>query len=604
MRRLVVAVVGFAVIVSGDDLTVSNCTTDDVYHIENMDLPTMSTCITTTHPDDWGLCLPNVDVGQNCSDEIGARITDHISECATPCTVSDSLDCRVCLGVMITKQFMVSFPNVTYGMCGSVNDRDSIMAANWSAVLQAGDMTDLPQVAGLSDSCDYCFGWYTSELLNEAYCEFPCLTLDSQACYDCKNIGIVHALAYCNWAVSDVACSGDDFNALTFMDVGTVQDCMENQSGDGLVHCLGDGGSLNISLDCSVGLDGTINEDVDEWCEDHCADMESFDCYNCRGAIAAQVVFSYAPPGDGNCGSDADKSAISDANMTDVFACGTDAPNTGASCLADVANVSTECNWCLTSRTATSLDQCAVHCVDESSVDCLQCVSIGMMNAAAYCNTFGVLPEVICTVTDYKELSNMNAGAVTTCLEENEDDFQLCLGDVDTVNMTDGCTVPLQTHIEDAWGTTCSEESVCANDILTAYCMNCRGAVMVQEVFAHAPNASGVCGSSDNLALMADVDMTAVIACGSEQAFTGATCLAFQAGASPRCRDCLEEGTLRAIGQCKAHCLVDETGPDCISCVNVGLMSAAAHCNMSGSVGMVGLSLISFAAILSLVFLA
>ena len=129
---------------------------------------------------------------------------------------------------------------------------------------------------------------------------------------------------------------------------------------------------------------------------------------------------------------------------------------------------------------------------------------------------------------------------------------------------------------------------------------------MVQEVFEHAPNGTGACGGSVDRAAMADVDMTAVIACGSEQSSTGATCLAFQAEASEECRVCLEERTERAMRQCKPHCADNQTGLDCMECVNIGLMSAAAHCNahMSAAAGMMGLPLVSLAALISLLLIA
>ena len=606
--RTFISIAGLAM-VAGDD---PNCVWEDYgYGFSELAFYEVAECLSANSTaDNWDSCLNDQPVSETCGVYWSGLVADAASVCSTPCASINSTDCRTCNGVVALQQIAELVPNTSYAMCGSDYDRAQMIDASWSDVAAAENMTEwFLSVANFSDTCNYCLAEDIAWILEGENCGGLCTdNTTSPDCLNCVTAYMVDNLAWCSVYTWGEGCELTEMESLEMMDPAAVKTCMEGVvKGDGLVHCLTDVNSVNISLNCATSIVGDIDYEIYDFCDAHCTDNTSVECYNCKGSIMAQKTFGYESPDvNGSCGSEEDLNLLYDAltsNDTireEVFTCGASAPYLGAMCLGIVAQVSTECNSCLTARSLHARQQCSDHCSDATSVDCLECVNIGLMAAAAYCN---VNAMATCTTNDYKELSQINAGELATCMEDNEGDLQLCLSEVDHANMTDGCSGPMQSQIDDAMAT-CSDDPVCASDIPTAYCLNCRGAVMVQKIFANAPEESGVCGTSDNRELIASVAMEAVIACGSEQAYTGATCLAFQAGASPLCRDCLEEGTVRAIGQCKAHCLVNETGPDCINCVNLGLMSAAAYCSMSGSAGMAGsLSLISLAALLALALL-
>ena len=607
--RSFISIAGLAM-VAGDD---PNCVWEDYeYGFAGLDVYEVSECVSANSTtDDWNSCLGDQSVSEICGVYWAGLVADAAaSACSTPCESINSTDCRTCNGVVALQQISGQVPNTPYAMCGDDYDRAQMIYASWSDVAAAENMTDwFLSVANFSDTCNYCLAGEIEWIFDNDYCADFCIdNTTSPECLNCVTVYMVESLAWCSVHTWDEGCEVEEMRSLESMDPGAVKTCIEGvEKGDGLVHCLTDVDSVDISLNCATSIVGDIDYGIFDFCDAHCTDNTSVECYNCKGSIIAHRTFAYDSENvNGSCVSEDDRSLLNAALVDNdtireaVFTCGESTPYVGAICLGTVAQVSAGCDACLTSRSLYASQQCSAHCSDSTSVDCLECVNIGLMAVAAYCNA-NVLPT--CTTNDYKELSQIDAGDLATCIEDSEGDIHYCLSVVDNANITDGCIGPLLSQIDDAMAT-CTDDPVCEYDIPSAYCINCRGAVMVQKIFANVPEDGALCGTSDNLDLMAGVAVEAVIACGSEQAYTGATCLAFQAGATPLCRDCLEEGTMRAIGQCKAYCLVNETGPDCISCVNLGLMSAAAYCSMSSSAAMAGgLSLISLASLLALALL-
>ena len=384
-------------------------------------------------------------------------------------------------------------------------------------------------------------------------------------------------------------CSVHDYNGVALMNLTAMAQCFTIDHPGQWYECI-DSLQLAISLDCA----GTIGDDVGamelDLCYDRCfGHPANTDCRLCIGVVSARAFMLHAPTMTGPCGGEGDRERISGVCETQIINA------SDIHSLPAVADVSDSCSSCLSSHAVNCASMCEVR-----DAACLDCETIDFVSAIAYCNAGVVLPVVNCSIADYTGLDKMNPAVVTTCVEAAEGDgFIECFGNPDTVNMNSGCSIGLDAHMSYRIVDLC-EDTVCASKSISAHCLNCQGSVIVQEIFEHAPNGTGACGGTDNLAAIAAVDMQAVIACGADQAITGATCLAFQAEASKLCINCLDERTKRAIEQCKPHCADDQSGPNCMSCINIGLMSAAAHCNahMSGSVGFMNVSLLSLVAII------
>ena len=389
-------------------------------------------------------------------------------------------------------------------------------------------------------------------------------------------------------------CTEGDYDAIAAMNVTAMAQCFIVDQPGQWQDCLNQ--NLDITCDCAQNIGDSAGNSEFTNCFGLCFEQaEHLDCRACIAAADAQQVSLLAPTMEGSCGSSGDRELFANANISDI------ANHTHILLMPSLIGVSDGCASCLAAR--------AVNCVSSCDVrdpTCLDCENVDFVSAMAYCNNNVWLPEPDCTVADHTGLDRMNPANVKTCIEAAEGDgFVECFGNPDTVNMNANCSIGLDAHIDYRIGEVCNT-TICTEDNLSADCINCHGAIMVQEVFEHAPNGTGACGGSDDRTAITDVDMEAVIACGSEQASTGATCLAFQAEASEECRVCLEDRTERAMRQCKPHCADDAVGPDCMECVNIGLMSAAAHCNvhMSAAAGMMGLPLVSLAALISLLLIA
>ena len=257
----------------------------------------------------------------------------------------------------------------------------------------------------------------------------------------------------------------------------------------------------------------------------------------------------------------AEKSAIESADFADIVTDGDIASFT------DHAELSDSCSACFTARATIISEQtgCFVAC-EAPDRECADCHNVVFVAAIAFCNSQDPLPDVNCAVTDYGGLDLVNPATVKTCMEnvEEGDGFVECLGNGTAADLSDSCAVGLDAHIDFRIGEVCNA-TICTEENLSADCLNCHGAIMVQEIFENAPVGTGACGGDDDRLAMGNVDMTAVIACGSEEASTGATCLAFQAEASKICRSCLEAGTDRAMKQCGPHCADDVSSLDCMS---------------------------------------
>ena len=414
-------------------------------------------------------------------------------------------------------------------------------------------------------------------------------------------------------AIPTQNCTLDDYQNEIGWDISipSVAECLSaTETADDWTTCFAD---QPVSESCADDL-GTLIADADTVCNSPCESINSTDCRICQGVVAMQQIAVLVPDTPyGMCGSESDRNAIMDADWSTV------AEGDSVFDLIAVANVSELCGLCMTAwnatrpntniwnQTALDSDYCGPVCTDDAgSADCLNCLNVWWVSSLAYCSV--TTWTGTCKDSDYASLAEMNPSTVKVCLEENaenEDALFHCLTDGTSVNLTQDCAAKLDGEFDYLIDEVC-DTTICTEDNLSADCINCHGAVMVQDIFENAPEATGACGGSDDRDAMANVDMVAVIACGSEQASTGATCLGFQAEVSEICQMCLEEGTERAMKQCEPHCAPDAVGLDCMECVNYGLMSAAAYCNAhSGVAGMMGsLSLVSFVAIISFVLSA
>ena len=597
------------------------CSDSDYAGLERMNPGAVATCLEDNPGDGFVTCFDDaalVNMTEDCSIDLDGRIDQYIKhECNYTSCVNDSerVDCYNCMGAGMVQQVFTYAPEGS-GACSGEGDRASIAALDLALALDGCDQAYqggmcVATGAEVTEDCYSCMEYHTDWAFRRCSDAGHCDCSDdwSTDCLACVNVGLIGAAAHCNeepWIAQPV-CSDSDYHGLERMKAGSVKSCLEDNPGDGFVTCFDDSTLVNMTADCSIDLDGKIDEYVRHECNyTSCADdSESVECYNCMGAAMVQQVVKYAPEGNGSCGGD-EGSSISELDLALALE-GCSDPYSAAECIYNYVGASDDCQLCIEEQTARGVRQCKHHCSgNPTGPDCLECANIGLMRAVAHCNFLPYIAPPTCTADDYAGLDQMDAGAVALCLETVEvvDPFVDCFGIPDLVNMTEECSFGLHDHIQAGIEDEC-DTTICPLDdeatSLSADCLNCRGAVMVQETFEHAPEGTGACGDLDNRQAIADVDMDAVIACGKEMASTGATCLAFQAQASELCRECLELRTQRAMEQCTRHCGEDASGPDCMECVNIGLMSAAAHCNVhiSGSVGMMGLSLIPLAALLA-----
>ena len=389
--RTIISLTGLAVTMVAGDLS-SNCSYDDYAQLGDIGVTDVADCLTNVNVDNWALCLGDSSIGDACIQDLAEHIAENIPICGTPCLNTTSTACRICNGVVVIQQIANLMPNAPYGLCGSEYDRETIMNASWSDVVEAGNISDLLlTVSTLSDSCNYCLVWFSDNALSEGYCGDLCTDPGSPDCKNCLNVWWGAGIAYCGTNIQDGTCVDADFEALDTMNPAIVKTCMENAHDD-IVHCLTDGANVNLTEECAVTLTSQFEAYYFAECTDHCVDDTSVDCYNCRGSHMVQEAFAFDSDNvNGSCGNEADRNLINRVYMVDVVACDETAGHyAGATCIASVANVSSNCSICLTSRTHHARAQCSPHCHDSSSVDCLECVNIGLLSAAAHCNAGGV----------------------------------------------------------------------------------------------------------------------------------------------------------------------------------------------------------------------
>ena len=393
MRASFIPLAGLA-LVAGDDAI---CQLPDLgLGFYQLQIAHVAECLTTNVTvDDWASCLADQEqVSEVCADYFAERVADGASVCSTPCVTINSTACRICNGVVALQEISYLVPNTSYTPCGSDYDRESIMNASWSDVVEAGNITDLFfTVATLSDSCDYCLHDRMQRFITN--CGDACTDPQSADCLNCRNVYMVVILSSCSSWIWEGICEDSDFVSIEAMDPATVKDCIEGvENGDGLVHCLTDGGeSVNLTEGCALTITGHFGYNQSYNCNESCIDDTTVECYNCKGSVIAQETFAFIDSANvnGSCGSDADLTLISDVyNDTlkeGLLTCNSGSgPYAGAMCIGLAAGVSNGCSRCLVSRTHHVRQQCARHCHHARSVDCLECVNIGMMAVAAHCN--------------------------------------------------------------------------------------------------------------------------------------------------------------------------------------------------------------------------
>ena len=385
--RIYISLTGFAMVAAGPPPL--NCTDDDYWYLGNIPIAEVSDCITHVDIYNWALCLSEWSVGESCTDALGALITSEGAACDVPCQNVTSPGCLICSGVIVIQQIAYLAPEAPFAMCGSDYDRAAIMNATWSDVVEAGAVSDLFfTVETLSDTCDYCMSWVAEHALHVEYCGPLCTDTESVDCYNCRNVWFASGVAWCSSQINNEQCIDADFESLQLMNPATVTTCLDTPvNGDGLVHCLTDGGTVNLTKACATTLEGGFDFFAYADCGDHCFVNNSVECYNCKGAIMVYQTIAYDSILNGSCGTEHDRGLIYNVSMVDLFNCAETERYAAATCIGTTADVSPPCYTCLTLRTHEARQQCAAHCDDdEESADCLECVNIGLMSAAAYCN--------------------------------------------------------------------------------------------------------------------------------------------------------------------------------------------------------------------------
>ena len=387
MHTLVISITGLAMVAADPPL---DCSLGDYGEGIgwDLDISGVAQCLTTDITvDDWLSCLSDQPVSVDCINGLSANIADNLSVCDTPCESINSTDCRICNGVVAIQQIVVLEPEAPYAMCASAYDRDSIMAVDWTVVAQAGDIYDLFGIANVSEICTLCIDYWTNSVMSDAKCGPACTDSESVDCLNCLNVWWVSSLAFCAVTTWDASCEDSDFVSLTAMDPSIVKGCIETvENDDGLFHCLTNGTSTNLTKDCAATLVGEFDYYDFVGCGVHCTIATSIECANCKGANMFYQTLAYDSVLNGSCGTTEDRNLISEVDPEPVYACGETTPYAGATCIGSAANVSTGCMHCLASRTHHVRVQCSPHCSDATSDDCLECVNIGLLGVAAFCN--------------------------------------------------------------------------------------------------------------------------------------------------------------------------------------------------------------------------
>ena len=576
---------------------VTKCSEDDYELIADVDILWMSECITLDQPGDWNTCLGEALVDPDCAEQVGEEIAAFSnSTCEALCDETpDAADCRICLSVVAVQQISILVPTEN-GACGNPDDLTAIIGANMTAVVEAGSIKDLPDVAEVSYDCSSCLGDRARVILRDEGCKSLCVD-DDAACMDCEKVAFVAAMAYCSnvtW-VPVIECTELDYSSIGDMNITTVSDCITNEHPFDWQLCLG---VLDVGAICAFNLNSQIAAEIPE-CSSVCdgGHTDSLACKTCWGAVAVRETAALSPDSEGSCGGPDDFAVLSALNELDL------ATSEDISTLGDlVEGLSVFCKHCLDSRAEIIAmeEGCLAQCQDPSLPECLDCKNVVMVSAMAHCNNVAWEPEIECTEADYDSIGRMNSALFSTCKDGYETDgFYECLtNDSAVANVTDVCAVVLDTHIDARTVTVC--EAACTEDDAGIPCLNCQGAVIVQEAFEHAPLETGACGGEADLAAIANVDMDAVIECASHKPNNAAMCVSGVARLSLKCEHCLLGRTHRAVNQCKNICAGHPASPVCMECVNGGMLSTAAHCNShpSGVAGMAGLSFLSLAAVL------
>ena len=365
-----------------------NCTIDDYLDLSDAPTADVANCITVDHVDDWGECLTDRYIQPSCLDDLSEHIANAIPACTTPCENISSPACRICSGVIVIQQIVDLMPDAPYAMCGSDYDRGAIMNSSWTDVANAGNISSLYfGVSNLSETCTYCLSWWNEDALSERSCGPACTDPESLGCYNCLNVWWASPLGWCGVQTNNAGCEDADFNKLDAMNPANVKTCMESVvNGDGLVPCLIEAGSVNLTEDCATTLKGQFDYYDFVGCGVHCAIATSLECANCKGANMFYQTLAYDSILNGSCGTNEDRNLISEVDPEPVYTCGETTPYAGATCIGSAANVSTGCMHCLASRSHHVRVQCSPHCSDATSDDCLECVNIGLLGVAAFCN--------------------------------------------------------------------------------------------------------------------------------------------------------------------------------------------------------------------------
>ena len=381
--RSIIAISGLAAVAAGPP---SNCTTDDYSKLFDMNIESAALCL-NDNDGSWDSCLSIANMSTNCQTDMLALFDSNSNTtCGDLCTNVTSSGCRICLGVVAMQQADVLAPEVPWGVCGNSADRDAIASVNLSAIIEADSVTSIGIIGNFSNNCANCFAeaaWFTA---NPDYCGVPCETSGNSLCYDCEAVMFFEAISYCNVLLPPVSCVDSDYAGLARMNPGTVMTCLEtSQADDAFVACFGELNTANLTSDCSVGLEAVINAHMADVCDtDVCADESvTVDCLNCRGAVFVKTTMDNLPSISGVC-NETEISAMDTLDLSVVLSCATE-PYSAANCFASGAEVSDACSMCIESRTTRAVHQCAAHCTDSTSADCLTCVNIGLMGATAHC---------------------------------------------------------------------------------------------------------------------------------------------------------------------------------------------------------------------------
>ena len=224
--------------------------------------------------------------------------------------------------------------------------------------------------------------------------------------------------------------------------------------------------------------------------------------------------------------------------------------------------------------------------------------SIATMASLTLLSPVSGADERVCTVNDYNGLSAMNGPAVAECLDTNDNNSTMCayLIDASELCLTQALFASFASYAS------CSDP---CEDPVGDECFICERAAAMIGFVSVAPvvNPGVAACTADDQTLMSTLAGSDVQGCAEGARADVGPCVPIAANASLPCQHCFTRRSHRAIAICTSDC-ANTTSNLCVQCMEAEYIGSAAHCVISGVDSILGLSILSIAALISLALIA